>query len=333
VVHYRIFRNNDPPLLVKLWNQIYTSRSAAVLSSTSLLEMLVLAKPYFDPAGLFLAEEDGQAVGFAHAGFGPSPDETTISKTAGVICVLGVLPTFRRRGIGSQLLHQCENYLRGSGAQWLYAGTVRPLAPFYLGLYGGSEAPGLLKSDTCAEPFLLHNHYQPCDTSMVFQRRLDGNVATNDGRFGNLRRRFEMRVAARSGRVSWWQECVLGPLELVEFRLEDKLTRKTVALASLWDMETFAQRWQMPTVGIMHIEVQEEMRRQGLAKFLLAQIFKHLQDQYFALAEMQVAAHNTILADLCKSAGFEQIDVGHVYRREEPAAEQATPESQPVANG
>jgi ribosomal protein S18 acetylase RimI-like enzyme len=317
VVHYRIFRNNDPPHLVKLWNQIFTGRGAAVLSSTSLFEMLVLAKPYFDPRGLIVAEEDNLPVGFAHAGFGPSADETVVCKTAGVICMLGVLPTFRRRGIGTQLLAQCENYLGSSGAQWLYAGTVRPLAPFYLGLYGGSEASGILKSDTLADPFLLHNHYQVCDTSLIFQRRLDSNVAINDGRFANLRRRFEMRVAPRTGRISWWQECVLGPLELVEFRLEDKLTRKVAALASLWDMETFAQRWQMPSVGIMHIEVHEDLRRQGLAKFLLSQIFRHLQDQYFALAEIQAPALNTGLRDLCTSVGFEQVDEGHVYRREE----------------
>jgi ribosomal protein S18 acetylase RimI-like enzyme len=279
--------------------------------------MLVLAKPYFDPAGLIVAEENNLPVGFAHAGFGPSPGEATVSKSSGVTCVVGVLPTFRRRGIGTQLLNHCENYLKSSGSEWLYAGTVRPLAPFYLGLYGGSEASGILKSDETAEPFLLHNHYRICDTSLIFQRRLDSSVAINDGRFSNLRRRYEMRVVARSGRVTWWQECVLGPLEIVEFRLEDKLTCKTAALASLWDMETFAQRWQMPSVGIMHVEVQEELRRQGLAKFLLAQIFKHLQDQFFALAEMQVPANNTLLRDLCKSVGFEQIDEGHVYRRED----------------
>lgn len=317
MVHYRIFRNNDPPIVVKLWNQIFTGRGAAVISSSSLLEMMVLAKPYFDPAGLIIAEENGQPIGFGHAGFGPSADEASVARSVGVICVLGVLPTFRRRGIGTQLLRHCENYLRSSGSEWIYAGTVRPLAPFYIGLYGGSEAPGILASDADAEPFFLHNAYRVCDSSLVFQRRLDGNVAINDGRFASLRRRFEMRVAARSGRISWWQECVLGPLELVEFRLEDKLTRKTVALASLWDMETFAQRWQMSSVGVMQLEVQEDMRRQGLGKFLLSQVFRHLQDQYFALAEMQVPANNAILSDLCKSVGFEQADVGHVYRREE----------------
>ena len=68
VVNYRKFSNTDPPRLVQAWNEIFTGRGAVPLPSATYLDRFVFAKPYFDPAGLVLAEEDGVCLGFAHAG-------------------------------------------------------------------------------------------------------------------------------------------------------------------------------------------------------------------------------------------------------------------------
>src|SRR4051794_15510490 len=72
VIHYRTFRNPDPPALLEVWNACCTSRGAAPFRVTTLLEYFTFAKPYFDPAGMILAVEDGKVVGFVHAGFGPN---------------------------------------------------------------------------------------------------------------------------------------------------------------------------------------------------------------------------------------------------------------------
>src|SRR5262249_1931893 len=122
VIDYRSFRNGDPPAVVRLWNECFTGRGAARLRSPTLLEYFSFAKPYFDPTGRILAGDDGRPVGFAHAGFGPTADGAGLSTEAGVTCVLGVLPDYRRRGIGSELLRRGEAYLRGRGARELYAG-------------------------------------------------------------------------------------------------------------------------------------------------------------------------------------------------------------------
>ena len=60
--------------------------------SVALLEMFVLSKPYFDRQGLILAVDDGQPVGFAHAGFGPGPTGDSLSTDIGVICMLATQP-------------------------------------------------------------------------------------------------------------------------------------------------------------------------------------------------------------------------------------------------
>src|SRR5262249_46930144 len=111
VVQYRAFLNTDPPGLAEVWNEAFTGRGAAQLRNSAPLERHAFAKPFFDPNGLIVALDDDVRVGFAHAGFGPNNAETSISHAAGVTCIIGVRPQYRHRGIGSELLNRCEDYL------------------------------------------------------------------------------------------------------------------------------------------------------------------------------------------------------------------------------
>ncbi len=315
MVHYRSFRNDDPPGLVEIWNQAFLGRGAVQLRHSSPLERFAFAKPYFDPAGLIVAVEDGLRVGFIHTGFGPNDTESALSTAVGVTCAIGVRPSHRRRGIGTELLRRGESYLLGRGAQALYAGPQRPLNPFYFGAYGGSDSPGFLASDALAEPFLQARGYQPGETCLVFQRNLTRALNVVDPRFVAVRRNYEVRVTPRSGVISWWQECTLGPVEVLEFRLEDKASHTVAARAGAWEMEGFSWRWGLPAVGLVDLTVQENLRRQGLGKFLMTSILRYLQDQYFGLAETQVLASNAAAVQLLQGLGFEQVDLGKIYRK------------------
>src|SRR5439155_3521895 len=130
------------------------------------------------------------------------------------------------------------------------------------------------------------------------------------------RRRFEVCAGARTGPGTWWEECVLGPIELIEFRLQEKATGNIVAQASVWDMEGFSWRWGQPTVGIADLRVMETFRRQGMAKFLLSQLLRYLQEQFFSLVEVQTMQTNEPALKLYQSVGFEQVDTGHIYRKQ-----------------
>lgn len=315
MIHYRTFRNDDPPGLVRVWNQSFTGRSAVQLRTSTPLEHFVFAKPYFDPAGMVIALEDGIHIGFAHGGFGANATETDLDRSTGVVSMLAVAPAYRRRGIGSELLRRCESYLQDRGARTLLAGPMKPFNPFYFGLYGGCDSPGLLASDAGAEPFLRRHHYQPVATHQVLQRQLANPIKAADARFNALRRRFEIYLAPRTGTVSWWQECVLGPLELLEFRLKERSTAQTVARATVWEMDGFGHQQNEATVGIVDVEVLPELRRQGLAKFLLTYLLVNLQDQYYTLTEVHINETDTPAFNLFHGLGFEQVDVGKQYRK------------------
>lgn len=315
MVSYRPFRNDDPPGLADVWNEAFTGRGEVRLRHSSPLESFVLAKSYFDRAGLIVAVEDGVRIGFAHGGFGPNEAQTALCRANGVICAIGVRPSHRRRGIGSELLRRCESYLTDRGAQTVYAGPLAPFNPFYFGLYGGSDLPGFLASDPDAEPFFKHHGYQIHSGTRVFHRPLGEPVVIADGRFPALRKRFEVRIVAKTGVETWWQECVQGPVETVEFLLEDKNTAEVVARTVVWEMDGFSWRWNQPCVGILAVRVREDLRRQGLAKFLLAQLLRYLQEQFFGLAEVQALDSNQAAISLYLSLGFQQVDTGVQYRK------------------
>jgi ribosomal protein S18 acetylase RimI-like enzyme len=316
MVRIRNFRNDDPPALVALWNDALPGRSTYTLRAPGPLERFVMSKPYFDPAGLFIAEEDGAVVGFAHAGFGPNDDESALDPSRGVLCAIAVRSSHRRRGIGGELLRKSQEYLVARGSQVLHAGPHWPLCPFYFGLYGGSDMCGFLMSDASAAPFLEHYGYQVVRTTVVLQRRLDRAFVAADARFMNLRRRFDVRLIQRTVLGTWWQECVAGLLDAVEFRLEDRTTGQPVARAPIWEMEGYGCHWNAPVAGVTDVQVRSDLRRQGLAKFLLTQMIRSLQEQYFGVIEVQTPEDNPTGLALFQSLGFEQVDLGRVYRRE-----------------
>jgi ribosomal protein S18 acetylase RimI-like enzyme len=314
VIHYRTFRNADPPGLVEVWNAAAPGRGAVSMQGATWMEYFLFSKPYFDPQGLFVACADSQIIGFALAGFGANDTENALDPRNGVVCQLAVSPSHRRQGIGAELLRRAEAYLSSRGSQNLFAGPMYPLNPFGFGLYGGSGSAGFLDSDPHARPFLEHKGYAVENTCLVLQRSMKRALSVSDGRFAAHRLRYEIHAAPFQG-TTWWQECILGPVELHEYCLRDKLTGHTAARALMWEMETYAGRWNEHAIGISDIIVPADVRRQGLAKFLLTQILRYLHDQFFTLIEIQAPADNTAAINLLHGLGFEQVDAGHIYRR------------------
>jgi ribosomal protein S18 acetylase RimI-like enzyme len=319
MIAYRAARNTDPPALVQLWNECLAGRGAYPLRTPQTLERWVFSKPYYKNADLILAtdgttdEGGGKLVGLALSGFTPGDDGATLDRSRGVICIVVVHPAFRRRGIGRELLRRAEANLRERGAETVAVGATWPDAPYLFGLYGGSSAPGLLESDADYAPFLAEMGYAPAEPVLVFQRPLEEQLSVADGRFGMLRRRYELQTLRAAGIANWWQECQWGVTEPVELQLTDKLTSMPAARAVVWELEGFSWRWGRPTAGLMEVQVRPDLRRLGIGKLLAWHALRLLQDQYFAAVECQVPADDEAAAGLCRSLGMEQIDRGLRY--------------------
>ncbi|MGF1580368.1 MAG: GNAT family N-acetyltransferase [Gemmataceae bacterium] len=317
MVEYRCFRNTDPPALVRVWNESLSGRGAIQLPSPSAFELQIFSKPYFDPEGLIVAEEGDELVGFAHAGFGTDKTGSRLAYEDGVVCILAVNPSYRRQGIASELLRRCEAYLTERGSVHIYAGPCFPRNPFYLGLYGGLELPGFLESDPATKPFFLSHGYEVQTSVLVMQRDIQHVLRIVDPRFMNFRQHFEIQAGPIRARPTWWENCVLGMLEPMEFLLVEKNTSEVVAETLLMELEGFSCHWQRASVGFYGLNVLPEFRQTGMGKFFFAQMLRYVQEQCFELAEVQVATTNEHALRLSQSLGFQEVDVGHVYRKKE----------------
>ena len=318
MIRYRASLNTDPPALAEIWNAGATGRGAYPVRSPALLERWLFSKPYFRREDITVAVDGDRAVGFALAGFGPNEDRSALDFEAGVICVVLVRPEARRRGVGRELVRRAEGSLRERGATSVTFGSQWPASPYLFGLYGGSNAPGVLLSEPDAPPFLDALGGRPLDQVLVYQKKLDTPLTVADARFSHLRRRYEVQTLRLAGIATWWQDCVWGQLEPVELRLMDKLTGLPAARAVVWELEGFSWRWNQPAAGLLDLQVRSDLRRQGLGKMLAAQAMRFVQDQFFAVLEMQVPAGDPGLVGLCQSLGCEQVDEGWTYGIDPP---------------
>lgn len=284
--------------------------------SAALFEQYVLNKPYFDRLGLWVAEEDGRTLGFVHAGFGPTDDESRLSTDLGVTAMLLVHPLAHGRGIEKALLDHSEEYLRSRGATVLYAGAIRPLNPFYLGMYGGSELPGVLDSDHQMLEFYRAQGYREVDRVLVFQRDLTEFRAPVDRQQMAIRRRTQVAVVNEPPTRTWWEACTLADFERVEFQLLDGALGKHLAAATLRSIDQAIDHPGVRATGLIDVHVNADSQRQGLATFLLAETLKELHQQGYGLVEAQTMERNVAAIKLYEKLGFTPTDTGRVFRKE-----------------
>jgi len=315
VIHFRPFRNSDPPLLAEVWRSQPSQRGLMLPMSPALFEQLVLSQSIFDSQGLILATNEDKVLGFVHAGFGPNDERTALSTERGVTSMLMIRAPEARSSLAAELLVQSENYLRGRGAREIYAGGVRPLDPFYLGLYGGSELSGILESDTQHSELVGAAGYEAVEDSRVLQRDLASFRPIVDRRQMQLRRRTSLNVVADPPATNWWDACTFGGFDRTRFELQSRDAGTTVAGVTFWRMEPLATTWGVHAVGLVDLEVVPGERRQGTATYLLGEAFRHLSSQGIALVEVHVRETNAAAIGLFAKLEFKQVDRAVAFRK------------------
>jgi GNAT superfamily N-acetyltransferase len=284
--------------------------------SANLLESFVFCKPYFDRHGLIVAADDDRPVGFVHAGFGPDEDQSSLCTQLGVTCLLMTQPHPERDRIARELLACSEKYLRARGSEVLYGGGIRPLDPFYHGLYGGSELPGILASDAQSQEVFRKGGYKEIDRCIVLQRELPGFRPPVDRRQMLIRRRFNVESTFDPLGRTWWEACTVGQLERTQFDLVSRDGGPPRGRAVLWTLEPLASSWGVHAVGLSALEIDESERRQGLATFLLGEALRQVHGHGATLVEAQAMQHNTAALSLYHKLGFGEVDQGIVFRKE-----------------
>jgi ribosomal protein S18 acetylase RimI-like enzyme len=315
VYQFRPFRNSDPPRLAEIWRQQPPQRGVMQPMTASLLEQNVFSKPYFEPEGLIVALDGQVPVGFVHAGFGPNAEQTAIDTDVGTTYQLMLQAEQRENGLPDELLAHAEGYLRERGARVLYAGGVRPLNGFYLGLYGGSELPGVLASDMVLNAAAIRSGYREIDRVVVLQLELAGYRPAISRDQRRLRRELMFTESGNPPHATWWDACTMGAFERVQFSLAAPGSQQSLASVSFWDIEPLSSTWAVPMSGMIELEVSLTRRRQGLATYLLGEAFERLRNRGVLRVECQTMCQNAPALALYEKLGFTRVDEGIVYRK------------------
>ena len=316
MITYRHFRNSDPPGLCAVWRSQPALHGRCQPLTPLLFEPLVLAKPYFDARGLIVAVEHDKIVGFAHAGFGAAEDRSQICRDMGVVCTVLALPHPQHDEICTALLARAEDYLREAGAKVMYGGQIDPLNPYYRGMYGGSELPGVLKSDEPLHQLFVRSGYREIDRVAVLERDLAGFRAPVDRKLMQVRRQYNVEATFDPPAANWWEACAFGHSDRTRFVLRSIREGSTAATVTFWDMEPLAASWGSHAVGLLDLETQAPLRRQGLATQLLGEALRQLHAHGIARCQVQCMAGNAAALALYAKLGFQPIDEGIVLRKE-----------------
>ena len=316
-MRFRPFRNSDPPLLAKIWSRQTPHRGYAREVTAELLDIYVFSKPYFDRQGLIVAEDDnGEVVGFAHAGFGPDFEYSNLSTELGVTCMVMTDPNVDFEIVGPKLLAECELYLKARGSKVIYGGGMYPLNPFYLGLYGGSESPGVLESDKQRLSLFQNSGYVESDRCVVLQRPLDGFRMPVDRRLLKLKKKYVVEHDKLPPPDRWWDACVEPIGEPTTFEIRARHGGPACGRVRFWVIDAMSKNSGQLSVGLTHLSVDESARGQGLATLLNAEALKQLQLGGVGLVEAQTMKTNLAAIGLYKKIGFQIVDYGIVFRKQ-----------------
>jgi ribosomal protein S18 acetylase RimI-like enzyme len=313
---YRTFRNADPPVLAAFWQSRLGQAGLTQPVSPDLLEQLVFAKLYFEQAGLFLAFDAGQLVGLAHAGFGPNEDQSWISTETGVTCVLVVRRDHAEaKEVAAALLQRSEAYLCSRGAKVLYGGAAMPRVPFYLGLYGGSESPGVLSSDAIVQQLYADRGYEAVEHTLLFRRELSGFESSIDRQQMQIRRQMIVEVTNDAPTHTWWEASTLGEFDLTQFDLLPRGGDSIIASALFRSMMPSVTNAMSQTTGLIRFHVVEGYRRRGVANFLLSEAFRQFIRQGILAVETQISRNDEAALATMRKLGFQQVEQGIVFRK------------------
>jgi GNAT superfamily N-acetyltransferase len=313
---YRTFRNSDPPALTTLWRSRAGQAGFVQPVSPDLFEQLVFAKLYFDYGGLVLAHDDGRLLGFAHAGFGPDVAKNWVSTETGVICVVVTDPGCAEAQVADGLLDRCEEYLRRRGASVFYGGGLQPLHPFYVGLYGGSELPGVLDSDKVARTALAARGYREVERTVLLHRELDGFESQIDRQQMQIRRQMQVEVTADAPTRSRWEALIVGEFDLTRFDLVVRGRGEAMATALFRSMEPTGTTGFGHAAGLIELSVAEPQRRRGLATFLLNEAFRQFLRQGIMRIEVQAGEANAAALGAFQKLGLQRAGQGGVWRKD-----------------
>ena len=315
MIEYRSFRNSDPPQIAAIWNSQAPLRGRVAHVRPNLLAEHVFGKTYFDRDGLMLAILDGEPIGFAHAGFGPSAHHDSLNPATGVISSLMTVDHPQATEAARGLLDQCERYLASRGAINLTAFGYQERCPFYLGLYGGAQMPGVLGDQEAVIATFLGAGYQQHDRTLILHRALDSGAIPIARSQHLLKRTYDIDAAINPPDPHWWSASTFGPFSRMQFDLLARADDSVCGQLLVWDMNPLAKSWSITSAGLVDMDISPSHLSLDTSRFFIAEVSRYLYRRAISLLEVQHSAKDEKAATIFADLGFQQVDEALVLEK------------------
>ena len=293
-----------------LWNRLPQISGLVERTDCTTLERHVFAKMYFDRAGLFIAEDDGKIIGFAHAGFPPTESLAELDYQTGIISQLRLDASVGDGSVAQQLLSLATDYCRSKGATTVHAGALFPHSPFYLGLYGGSRLPGVIEQDHQVLASFKEFGFVEHDQIIILELQLSELKSIMGRQQMSVRRNFLINASSDPLEQSWWESCTLGVADRERFTVINKRTKEVSGMVSYWDMRPLSESYSGKARGLYNLSITENLRRGGIATYLVGESLKHLAKSDVTVVEAQTASSDAASQALFEKLGFKKTSSG-----------------------
>ncbi len=297
----RPFLNADLPFLVDLWVRHWSTFAAAPDVSTAMIEQAILARTYFDPNTLLVAEVDRHIHAWCH--WVPLPESETAILAAVCFSPEGGL------SVCQPLLEAAETRVRESGFNRIVVGPLRDTRCGYAGLSPIGHGIGVPVADTRTSSLLSQAGY---DDPRVINRL---RVTTSPYRAPISRQALQLGRTTRLEAELLipedpQQASAMSHLDVECHRLVDHRSRKCLAAIELWTSDPEIQVM-MPWDAILHLgDLPPGGVLEAERAFLIGALIRTLSNRCIFHVETAVDQEQTALIGQLKTLHFQLAETG-----------------------
>ena len=308
-LNIRPFRNADLPDLVRIWIEHWSTAGPPPYVNHAKFEQAVLARTFFDPATLLIAESKGSVTGWCHF---TVPGDVQDSTVIQALCLAGTAEP----AVGLKLLSAIEHSPRTTSH--VRIGLVRDDQRGYAGLEPIGFGIGIPLSDYRTNSLLQQAGYTPGIAHLRLIATINRYRPPVNRAALQYRRTSKLscrRIIPQEPRLA----ACLAHVDVESAELIDQMG-SLIASVLIWFSDPEAEVMP-PTAAILDLKKQHEQGSLLPAERHLIGVLVHsLNQRNIETVETAVDGDRTELIEQLQNLQFKVVDEGHCWGKTTPSA-------------
>ncbi|WP_197169306.1 hypothetical protein [Novipirellula galeiformis] len=322
----RPFCNADLPRLVNVWIEHWSCLGASPPVAMATMEQAILARTFFDPANLLIAQSDGDVLAWCHVAVDGAVDseiDTTVPKSGvpeeSVATRSGRILAFCFSPDGGlevcdSLLAAAEARVKALGADELNVGLVRDCFDGYVGLPPIGHGIGVPEGDTRMTALLARSGY-------TLGESISRLVAsTSPYRPPINREALQFRRTTRGVRETQIPTqprlgSAMSHFDIERHQVVDHRTAEVLAEVGLWCSDVEAQVMDGAHAILDLTPLAEAGQLKSVESFLIGSLIQTLADRRIYSVETAINSSQTELIGQLESLQFENTEKGNSWKK------------------